>query len=200
MNETVKVSSFGEKDKALFIDGEIIRFQNKEIRQENITGIRYWISAIEIYEFIIGRNYYIGLKTPDEQLDINFKSYFGFSNSYFSKICKQVIDKIWEPAYERIWNRETDKLIAGDVIKFGHCQLSNKGVLILKENLLSRKEQEISWMDLSYEKKYDRLVLNSTSNPNIWTNIYYKDSWNIEILMALLDWITKENGLEEMQQ
>lgn len=200
MIEEVKASSFGEKNIPLLIDNEIIRFQEKEIQWKKITEIKYWISAIEFYKFPIGRKYHIGLKTSVEKIDIIFKSYFGIGNSYFSNLCTQIIDEIWEPIIENILKMGTDKLSNGGAIQFGHCQISREGVHITKGNMISKSQKLIEWKDFEYEKKYDKLVLNSKKDQSIWTNLYFEDCWNIEVLMAFLDWITKEDGLEAIQK
>jgi hypothetical protein len=200
VNKEVKVSSFGEENNLLLIDSETIRFQEKEMQRDKITGIKYWISAIEFYEFPIGRKYHIGLKTSNEKIDIIFKSYFGVGNSYFFHLCTQIIDEIWEPIIGNILETETVLLSAGGAIQFGHCQISKDGVLISRESRIGKNRKLIGWTDLQYEKKYDKLVLNSKNDPGVWTNLYFKDCWNIEVLLAFLDWITIENGLAEIQK
>jgi hypothetical protein len=200
VNEAVRTNSFKGKDKTLLIDEELIRFDEKEIERSKISGIRYWISAIEFYKFPIGRKYHIGLKTENEQIDIILKSYFGVGNAYFTDLCNRIIDEVWEPVIAQIMNPAVDLLIAGEEVRFGHCTLRKDGVLITKNNAITKKQSLISWADLHYQKNYDRLTLNSKSDHRLWTNLYFNESWNIEILMALLDWITIEDGLEEIQK
>lgn len=200
MNEAVRTNSFKGKDKTLLIDEELIQFRDKEIERSKVSGLRYWISAIEFYKFPIGRKYHIGLRTENEQIDIIFKSYFGVGNAYFTDLCSRIIDEVWEPLIAQIMNSAVDLLIAGEEVQFGHCTVSKDGVLITKDNAIAKKQSLISWADLHYQKNYDRLVLNSKSDHRLWTNLYFQESWNIEILMALLDWITKEDGLQEIQK
>lgn len=200
MKEAVKVNSFGEKDKELAIDEESIQFQGKAIRRNEITGIQYWISAIQFYEFSVGVKYYIGLKTPADQLDITLKCYFGIGNSYFKKLCNQVIDIVWDPVIDQIWNANIDLILSGGAMEVGNCQINKEGIQISKGHLIAKQQHLIRWEDLDYEKKYDRLVINSKKDHGIYTNLYYRNSWNIDVLMALLDWVTKEGGLAELQK
>lgn len=194
MKETIKLSSLGKKNKALLISEETIQFSGKTIRREEITELKYGLSALVFYRFLVGRKHHIGFKTPTEQVNIIFKSYFGIAEEYFTDLCNQIIDEVWERATDKIWNKNKNLLIAGGVMLVGNCQVSKNGVFI------NQKQKLISWEDLHYEIKYDRLVLNHKSNDNVWTNLYFKDTWNIDILIALLDWITKENGLAEVQK
>ena len=200
MNEAVKIDSFKRKDKTLLINEVVIQFHEKEIGRSKISGIKYWISTIEFYKFSIGRQYHIGLRTENEQIDIILKSYFGFGNAYFTDLCSRIIDEVWEPVISQVMNSAVDLLIAGEEVQFGQCTVSKDGVLITKNNAITRKRSLIGWADLHYQKKYDRLVLNSKSDHKLWTNLYFNKSWNIEILMALLDWITNEDGLQEIQK
>ncbi|MBB6611686.1 hypothetical protein H7F15_11605 [Pontibacter sp. Tf4] len=200
MNEAVRTNSFKGKDKTLLINGELIRFNDKEIERRKVSGIRYWISAIEFYKFTVGRKYHIGLRTENVQIDIIFKSYFGFGNAYFTDLCGRIVDEIWESIISQIMNPAVDLLIAGEEVQFGHCTLSKDGVLITKNNTITKKQSLVSWADLNYQKNYDRLTLNSKSDHKLWTNLYFRESWNIEILMALLDWITMEDGLKEIHK
>ncbi|MGV3540054.1 MAG: hypothetical protein ACO1OQ_09595 [Rufibacter sp.] len=199
MNKIVKSSSFGEEERELLITEEIIHFDGKQIVRNDISDLLYWVSTVEFYRFPVGRKFYIGFKTPDSQLDIVFKSYFGISNGYFLELCNQILEEMWEPVIEQIWNRNAEELAKGGSVRCGHCQISERGILISKGSLVATNERLITWEDLYYEKKYDRLVINSKSDQHLWTNLYFKDNWNIDIFMATLDWIVKENGLAEMQ-
>ena len=199
MKELVKVSSFGKKDKILSIDQEIIRFQDQAIRIMEITEIKYAISVIQFYRFSLGNRYQIGFKTPSQQVNIILKSYFGLQNDYFADLCNRIIAEIWEPVTDSILQANMDLLLAGGTMQVGNCQVSKEGIFITQSHAITRQQQFISWEDLYYEEKYDRLVLNSKSDYHIWTNLYFQDTWNIDILIAILDWVTKENGLAELQ-
>jgi hypothetical protein len=199
VEEVVRVSSFGAKNKVLAIDADTIRFGEKTIRREEITAIRYWIEAIVFYRFAVGRQYYLGFRTPTDQLDITLTSYLGIGNDYFAGLCDQVMAEVWEPVTDAIWQKTIDTLRAGGVVPVGTCQVRRDGILITQDRLLSKEQNLISWAGLHYEKKYDRLVLNSTSDQAVWTNLYFRDTWNIHILMTLLDWISQEDGLAALQ-
>lgn len=200
MKQLIRVSSFGKKDKLLLIDQETIRFGEKAVPKQEITGILYGISAIQFYRFPVGTRYYIGLKTPAEQADLILTSYLGIGDDYFQELFASVLEEIWEPVTDRIWDNSKDTLAADGVLSFGNCQLSSAGMLVTKGQAFTTKQVLIGWEDLDYEKKHDRLVLNSKSDPQVWTNLYFHDTWNIDILMALLDWLSQEGGLAELKQ
>jgi hypothetical protein len=90
VNELVRLSSFGKKDKVLSVAGKQIRFGEQAVRKEDITGILYWISPIQFYEFSVGTQYRIGLKTLADQLNITLSSYFGLGHDYFQDLCRRM--------------------------------------------------------------------------------------------------------------
>ncbi|MDQ3292514.1 MAG: hypothetical protein M3Q05_14600 [Bacteroidota bacterium] len=192
MNEKVKVSSFVGKNKALIITEDTIQFENLIIQREEVTEIIYDIQAIVFYRFNIGRKYHIGLKTPNQHLNLLFRSYFGINREYFTDLCNRIIDKIWEKTTDQIWARKKQLLLAGGVVQVGNCQISKTGIVLTKQ------QKQIPWENLHYEVLYNRVVLNHKNDPTIFTNLYFVNTWNIDILIALLDWITKENGLAEL--
>lgn len=200
MNELIKHHSFGEKKNQLVINEDIIEYQGIIIKRDEITGIKYWISANIFYKFSIGTTYYIGIQSKKEQIDFVFTGYLGISDNYFQNVCEQIIDEIWEPVLVQIWNHQVDLLLSGHVITVGPCQLNSEGIFLRKDQLIHKQKLFIPWKDLKYEKKYDRLVINSTSDSAVYKNLYYKDCWNIETLLSLLHWITEENGLTEIKK
>jgi hypothetical protein len=200
MDELVRVSSFGKKDTPLSIDPDFIRFGEKKIRKAEITEILYSISAIQFYKFSLGTRYHIGLKTLTDQADIILNSYFGMENNYFQDLFSSIMEEIWEPVTDSIWDTSKNLLAAGGALQVGSCQVSKAGILITRDHAFTRKQQLIRWEDLHYEKKHDRLVLNSKSDQQVWTHLYFRDTWNIDILMTLLDWLTQEGGLAEIRR
>ncbi|QMU27663.1 hypothetical protein [Adhaeribacter radiodurans] len=194
MNEQVKVSSFGKQDKTLIITDTTIQLEKLVIKREEITEIIYDIQAIVFYRFLVGRKYHIGFKTPTQQLNLIFRSYFGISQEYFTNVCNRIIEEVWEKATDTIWRKNKNLLLAGDVVQIGQCQLHKNGIFLIKQ------QKQISWENLHYEVLYDRLVLNHKNDSSVYTNLYFANTWNIDILISLLDWITKENGLAEWRE
>ncbi len=194
MNEKVKVNSFGRQNKTLIITGTTFKFENLKIQRDEITEILYDIQAIVFYRFSIGEKFRLGLKTPTQQLNLFFRSYFGIDQEYFTDLCNRIMDEIWEETTNEIWERSKNSLLAGGVVPIGNSELHKNGIV------LTNQQKQISWENLHYEVLYNRVVLNHKNDPTIWTNLYFENTWNIDILIALLNWITKENGLAELQQ
>lgn len=200
MYEIIKVNSFGAKSKTLRIADQILSFDNQNVSLDQVTGLKYGVSLMLFYRFSLGRSYQISLQTPTSQVDIVLRSYFQISNHYLQHLYQQILELIWEPVADRLLRESTQLLLSGQILRVGNCALSQAGIVLNKAAGLTKKPQLITWDELSYEAKYDRLVLNSKNNPALWTNVYFLDTWNGDILLAILDWLYQENGLAELKQ
>lgn len=193
INKQVKLHSFGRRTTPLVVDTETILFKDKQLKISEVDGVLYWVSPIIFYHYMIGRRYHFAFKAGTEQLDIVFRSYFGISNKYFKKQINKVMDAVWGPITDRLLQQHMAQLKAGQAADFGYCQLTAEGIQIPK------LQQQIPWHELVYEKKFNRLVLNNKSNHSIYTNIAFRDNWNVDVLITLLDWLTEQGGLQEIQ-
>lgn len=200
VDEVIRTNSFEQEHVPIKISNGLVVFDGKEIRLNEVTGIKSGLKLIQLYIFPIGREYRIALKTPSDQLDIVFKSYFRIGNEYFDDLFDQILDEIWEPVTDRLLAENIELIAAGGVMAVGNCRVDKEGVSVITDAALSRRFDLIPWSDLDYDMKHDRLVISSKSNHQVWTNLYFLDTWNVDILTAILDWVFEEDGLAELKQ
>ncbi|QNF31849.1 hypothetical protein HUW51_03610 [Adhaeribacter swui] len=200
MNETIKLSSFGRKNKVLLINEEVIQFNRRTIFRKDIIGIKQYAKALQFYRFRVGEQHYLGLKTATQQLDILLTCYFDIDQDYFLDLEDRITAAIWEQTTDQIWLRHKEILKNNGTIAVGHCQVSRTGITLHKATDLTGKPLLITWPELHYQILHDRLVLNNQTDYAIYTNLYFKDTWNLDVFIALLDWITQENGLGELPE
>ncbi len=198
MNEAIKLHSFGPKNKVLLINKEVIKFNRQTIVRKDIIGIKQYASALQFYRFRVGEQHYLGLKTATAQIDILLSCYFNIDQDYFIDLESRIIEEIWEQTTDQIWLAQKNTLINNGVVTVGNCQINQQGIFLNKDHALTPKQQQIKWAELQYEVLHDRLVLNNQNDYAVYTNLYFKNTWNIDVLISLLDWITQENGLGEM--
>lgn len=198
MNEAIKLNSFGRKNKVMLINKEVIQFNRQTIARKDIIGIKQYARAMQFYRFRVGEQHYLGLKTPNEQIDILLTSYFNINQDYFTDLENRIIAEIWEQTTDQIWHNFKNILLNNGTVTIGNCQISQNGILLTRNNGLVPQPQLINWLELHYQILHDRLVINNQTDYSVYTNLYFKDTWNIDILIALLDWITQENGLQVM--
>ncbi|MFD2246245.1 hypothetical protein [Pontibacter ruber] len=200
VDEVIRTNSFGDEHVPIRIGKGTIVFNGKEIRLEEVTGIKTGLQLIQLYIFPIGRKYLIALKTPTDQLDIVFRSYFRIDNDYFDGLFDEILDEIWDPITDRLLEESIKLITDGGVVVVGNCRVDREGVAVITDAALSKKFDLIPWSDLDYDMKHDRLVISSKSDHQVWTNLYFLDTWNVDILTAILDWVFEENGLAELNK
>jgi len=191
LEELIKITSFSKPDKILKILKDELIYDSSTINFNEVNCFKYGTEPIQLDMFHIGRRYVIDLKAEEKQVKIIFKSYFGISKTYFTNMFQEIINRIWKDVATRIIESTINTLVERGELKIGKCLITNKGIII--SDIL------IPWIDLSYQKNYDRLTLNSKTNSKLWTNLYYLQDYNVDVLMVVLDWIFKENGLDELK-
>jgi hypothetical protein len=189
MEEIIKLTSFGRANQQLLIRDGALTFDHSSIDLQSVTGLQYGVAAIRLDMFSIGRKYLIALRTKDDVSKIVFKSYMGVSRNYFDRIYKQILDEIWEETILRLIENAINAIRKGETWTIGKCNVYMDGILYGKEL--------IQWADLSYQKNYNRLTINSKSNPKVYTNLYYLENFNVDVLIGILHWIYHENVIEE---
>lgn len=198
IDKNIKVHSFGEKKHTLTADEHVLSFNGQVIFLKDVTHFKFGLQPIQVYRFAVAWKYQLSLKTATQQLDIIFKSYFNLRNRYFYKLFHHLSDIVWQQIGDRLFQETVALLTAGGVWQVGNCRLSKEGIRISRPGLRAEQQHLLPWADVSYEKKHDRLVINSKSNPGFWTNLYYLEHWNVDTAMNVLDWLLEEDGLRQL--
>lgn len=176
VNETNPTLSNGY----LTITVDELIYKKRKIRLADVTAIRYGWLPIELDMYAIGGRYRVELKTSHQKLKIEFPYYFGLFKKRQSSNFQVLIDTIWDITVIRLLNTMTKEIEDGKSVGIGKCTVDANGILC--KNFLIR------WDDLSYQKNYNRLTINSVSNPNTWTNLYYTEVDNVHVLTRYLEW------------
>ena len=190
----IKLNSLGRKQYRLFLDDEKISFNDTVIYLAQISGLKFGITLMQFYRFSLGRKYIFSIKCPDKEINLVFKSYFGLEKDYFNALFYQIVDVIWDRISDRLFADLVQQLKSETGSTVGHCVFRRQGITINRHNLFSAQEAFIPWKDLTYKKNYNRLSLYSKSNSQIWTNLFYTETWNVDMAILILDWLYEQNG------
>jgi hypothetical protein len=185
INQKIKLNSFGKKDQAFLLNDTLISLGDTQIKLAEITHFKFGVAVLQMGMFVVGRKYQMHIKTPTTRF-----------NLYFDLLFHKIVNGVWLRIGDRLLAEMIQAVKAGTTLKLSHCKISKTGITLHRNAGRAQKEFFITWDDLHYEKKYNRLVLNSKAQPRRWVNLYYLDNWNVDILMDFLDWVYKENGLE----
>jgi len=190
MDELVKTNSFAKRNTLLAIRENELVFNHFSIDLESVTGFKYGIDAIRLDMYSIGRKYLIGFKTRHGEVKIVFKCYMGLGSKYFNTTYRSVLEEIWQKTVVRLVKEAIDMIRKGQSVNVGKCQVSERGI--------SCNGELIRWVDLSYQKNYNRLTINSKSNPKVCTNLYYLENFNVDVLIGILHWVFDQDGIKEL--
>lgn len=191
-DELVKTSSFTSEKKRVTVTKEEIIINDKGLHLAEVTEFLYGLEPIQLDMFYIGTKYIIDLKTPNNQLSIVFKTYWGLSRKDIYNHYTHILNSIWEKTGVRLVNNAIDRILMDELIVVGNCTIAKRGILF--------KDVLTEWDNLSYQRTYNKLVLNNKSNSKIYTNLYRTKTYNIDVLTNILDWVFKSEGIKELQK
>lgn len=111
---TIVRGLFDTRKRQLIIDEEFLKFENKDhiedlftkIPKNEIAGIRYGIHFIRGFEFYVGREYQIFIKTNSgKELKINFKLFYRRKLDEKHKLFCDIVDELWKCYFDNILNQ-----------------------------------------------------------------------------------------------
>jgi hypothetical protein len=198
LHEKIRMNSFGERIHLLFLNSTQLILNDTKINLTEISHFKFGVKIWQLGMFPVGRSYYISLKTPTQKLNLVLRSFFGIRDGYLAKLYERLADNISLKIGERLFREAVTVLKTGNSFNIGPCTVDKQGISLRTSP--SNNLPLIPWHDLSYAKKYDRLVINSKSKRQIWFNLYFLEHWNVEVLMDVLDWLFEEGGLPELAE
>lgn len=201
LQEKIRLNSFGSKSHRMALNNNQLILNNTKINLTEITHIKFGAKIMQFGMFPVGRNYYLSLKTPVQELSLVLRSFLGIRDNYLANLHDKLVNGIWLRIGERLMQKVLASVKAGNSYRVGSCRINKEGIVLEQDSAFdNNKTSLIPWTDLSYDKKYDRLVLNSKTNYRLWINLYYIEHWNVDVLVDLLDWIFEEKGLTELNR
>ena len=187
---TIVRGLFDTRKRQLIIDPNFIKFENKDklndlftiIPKENIAGIRYGIHFIKGYDFYIGREYQIFIRSKSgDELKIFFKLFYRRKLNAKHDLYCSIINSLWEYYLNEILDNYIRSIKEKSEIKIS-------GV-VLRENYLETNKLKISYKDLEVKKYHHYFIIYSNEDPYLNKMFYYLDDKDAVILIEILEWI-----------
>ncbi|HEU5147958.1 MAG TPA: hypothetical protein VFT90_14630 [Chryseosolibacter sp.] len=167
-------------DGKLTVDGDDLIHKEKKIRLSDVIAIKFGWKPIRLDMYRIGGRYVVELKTLDKKIKLDFPYYFGIFKKRQEDNFEKLTDAIWDITVVRLLNTMIEDINGGKSVRIDKCTVNVEGILY--------NDFLIRWEDLSYQKNYNRLTINSKSNTKVWTNLYYTEVDNVHVLMQYLEW------------
>ncbi|KAA5549089.1 hypothetical protein [Adhaeribacter rhizoryzae] len=195
LHEKVRLNSFGERNHTLILNANYFILNNTQIKLADITQIKFGVNSVQFGMFPLGNRYHLSLKTAGQEFNLVLHSYWGIRNNYLVNLYEKLVNGIWLRIGERLTDDAINCLKANNSFVVGPCTVSRSGIKLQQKSAFSVNAELITWNDLFYEVKYDRLVINSKKDSRLWLNLYFLEYWNTEVLREVLEWLFTENGL-----
>ena len=198
LSGNIKLNALARKQHRIFLDEEKIAFGETEINLSHISDLKFGLSLMQFYRFSLGTKYLLSFKSPVSEINLVFRNYLELEKKYFNTLYYQILNAVWDQTADRLFAEKIQQLKSDKGLIVGNCVFQLSGITIYRQNLFSAKEEFIAWEDLIYHKNYNRLSIYSKRNSQIWTNLFYTEIWNVDLLIPILDWLYEQNGLAEL--
>ncbi|WP_294220894.1 hypothetical protein [uncultured Chryseobacterium sp.] len=193
---TIVRGLFDTRKRALIIDEERIRFENKDLKNDlftvidkkDITGIRYGIHFINGYHFTIGREYLIFIRlSSGNELRISFKLFYGRKLKEKHQLYAEIVDALWDCFFNDILDQYDRKLENSEVLTIAGIEIAGDRIKF--------NRSEILFKELELKRYYHYFMVFSKKNPHLNKMLYYLKDQDAVILLNILNNIIKNERL-----
>ncbi|WP_294232085.1 hypothetical protein [uncultured Chryseobacterium sp.] len=193
---TIVRGLFDTRKRALIIDEERIRFENKDLKNDlftvidkkDITGIRYGIHFINGYHFTIGREYLIFIRlSSGNELRISFKLFYGRKLKEKHQLYVEIVDALWDCFFNDILDQYDRKLENSEVLTIAGIEIAGDRIKF--------NGSEILFKELELKRYYHCFMVFSKKNPHLNKMLYYLKDQDAVILLNILNNIIKNERL-----
>ncbi|MCX8532518.1 hypothetical protein [Chryseobacterium luquanense] len=189
---TIVRGLFDTRKRQLIIDEEFLKFENKDhtddlftiIPKNEIAGIRYGIHFIRGFEFYVGREYQIFIKTNlGKELKISFKLFYGRKLDKKHQLFCDIIDELWNCYFDDILNKY--------IRQYNNNEEFNLGGILFRDTCIEFDNKEISYSDLGIKKYNHYLIIYSKEDQYKNKMLYFLKDENAVLISSLISLISK---------
>ncbi|MCX8524877.1 hypothetical protein OF897_13235 [Chryseobacterium formosus] len=189
---TIVRGLFDTRKRQLIIDEEFLKFENKDhiedlfttIPKNEIAGIRYGIHFIRGFEFYVGREYQIFIKTNSgKELKINFKLFYRIKLDKKHQLFCDIVDELWNCYFDDILNQY--------IRRYNNNEEFNLGGILFKDTCIQFDKKEISYSDLAIKKYNHYFMIYSKEDQYKNKMLYFLKDENAVLVSSLISLIAK---------
>ena len=180
------------RKRQLIIDENFLKFENKDynedlftvIPKEEIAGIRYGIHFIRGFEFYIGREYQIFIKTKSgKELKIFFKLFYRRKLDEKHQLFCSIVEELWNCYFDDILNEY--------IGQYNNHEEFNLGGILFKDTCIQFDKKEISYSDVAIIKYNHYFMVYSKEDQYKNKMLYFLKDENAVLVSSLINLITK---------
>jgi len=200
INVYIQRGPIDRKKRLLLITPDFIQFDDKNgpalsvrFKKNEIREYRFGINWIKGFEFTIGREYVVFIRSSfDRTIKISFKTFYGVRKKEYHKLSNDILTFLWLFFFDDITTKHYQAFQSGVDVVIGRATLTREAVTIKERGLLKDKETIIRWEDLEIKEYYTYLAIFSTVDTlNAYATFSYLTEWNTGVLFSLINTILK---------
>jgi hypothetical protein len=192
--ETFK-RGFLDRPRKLTMTPAYLEFEDKDFIEDlftrfdkcTIKDYRYGVRWIRGFEFIVGREYLIYIRSEtNEIIKLSFKSFYGIKKELFNNLYDNILKHLWELYFGEIAQSLINRFCNGEEIEVCNVKMSQLNVEIKVYGLLKEQSASIPWEKVATKEYYTSLVIFSLEDPKINRGYKYLDDWNTGLLYCVI--------------
>jgi len=191
---TIVRGLFDNRKRQLIVDENFIKFENNDlkeslytiIKKEDIIGIRYGIHFIRGFEFYIGREYQIFIRTKfNNEIKIGFKLFYRRKVEEKHQLFYDIVNELWNYYFNDILQEYLDKLVAGETFYLSGIKIEKNKIII--------DNREILFENVDITNYHHHFIVFSKTDQYHNRMLYYLQDKDAPLLSQLLKIIKAQN-------
>lgn len=177
------------------INSRIFRYNNKEIKIPEITGIRLGGQTVRINGMPF-TSLRISVMGNGGQIDIECKRALR-SKQLAEADFKTIVNGLYNHVIPSLAIRIAKNILSGQIITMGEMRIAADGIYMHSGVLLWKKEHFVPWKDIRYGTNQGILTTHSAINEGISESVEVYETWNAAIFDSIIKKIVELKAKSE---
>jgi len=182
-NKTAKRLTFSQDgikiEKPLSFDPEVF------LEAGDITAFRYGVTWTRGYRFVIGRQYWIEIKSRQHGVTkIKLKSIYGIKREVYGDIWSKIINQLWTNYFAAVLAEQIELYNKLEVFEFA-------GIKFLYEGINWDTKNKLLWDEIALSNYKSYFMVHHAQNPKQHKSFTFAIDWNALVLQYLLKHIVE---------
>lgn len=166
-------------EKPLSFDPEVF------LETGDITAFRYGITWTRGYKFVIGRQYWVEVKSRQHGITkIKLKSLYGIRRKIYGDAWSEIINQLWSTYFARVLAGQIELYHKLEVFEFA-------GLKFLYDGISWDSKNKLLWDEIALSNYKTYFMIHHVQNPRQHKSFTFSTDWNALVLQYLLKHIVK---------
>lgn len=195
INVHIQRGPLNRKLRQLIITPDLIQFEDKNdpdifttFAKDEICEYRYGIKWIKGFEFTVGREYLIFIRSSSGQvLNIGLKTFYGARKKEYHKLSNDILKALWNFFFGPIANGLYDEFKKDLPITIGRATITKEAIIVDEGGIFKNNKTIIPWNNLEIKDYHTYLAIFSTLDASkTHATFSYLNDWNTGVLYSIV--------------